>query len=129
VLTDARDASGANLMGLPFYVARLASLRMENIAVRKQLDEKLREDTVLTKKLAGDPENPRARGLRQQLAEERLKKAGVVDELGIAEGLRVNAAVDSELIFKRLEELEGRIGELTRYLKRKHNVDAPAGRR
>jgi len=126
VLADARGPAGANLMGLPFYVDRLDSLRKENVAVRKQLNDKLGEDTVLTKKLAGDPENPRARGLRQQVAEERVKKAGIVDEQGIAEGMRINSLVESELIYKRLEALEGRIAELSRYLKKKHSVDASA---
>jgi hypothetical protein len=126
VLAFAKDPGGADLMGLPFYVARLASLRADNAAVRKMLDEKLREDTVLTRKLAGDPENPKVRGLRQQVAEERVKKAGIMDEQGIAEGMRINSAVESELIFKRLEALDERIQELVRYLKKKHNVDVPA---
>ncbi|MFO0930635.1 MAG: hypothetical protein U0736_26995 [Gemmataceae bacterium] len=124
-LARAEESAGNALRVAPYYVAQLETLRKENEEIRAQLETRVKEDTSLTNKLAGDLEK-KLRGLREQLARERVKKAGIVEEQGILNGQRVNATVESELIFKRLETLDERIAELTRYLKRKYNVDATA---
>lgn len=127
-LARGQDAAGNDLKALPFYLAQLETLRKDNVELRAQLETRIKEDTSLTNQLVGDLER-RLRGLRLQLAEERVKKIGIVEEQGILDGLRINATVESELIFKRLETLGERIDELTRYLKRRHNVDAAAASR
>lgn len=124
-LARAEESAGNALRVAPYYAAQLETLRKENEDLRTQLETRVKEDTTLTNQLAGELEK-KLRGLRQQLAEERVKKGGLIDEQGIVNGMKVNATVESELIFKRLETLQERIDELTRYLKKKHNVDATA---
>jgi hypothetical protein len=123
------EAFGQPLMTREVYDERLAAHQKENMAIREELAKKVKEDEDLTRKLAGgkegDPE-PRIRGIRRELAEERLKRLGIIDEEGITDSLQVNVAVDSELILKRLVDLDDRIQELVRYLKKKHNVDVPS---
>ena len=112
-----------------FYDAELETHQKKNTTVRVALTQKVKEDEDLTRTLAGDKEGepePRLRGIRREIAEERVKRLGLIDEQGITKALEVNVAVESELILKRLDALDERILELGRYLKKKHNVDVPA---
>ena len=117
------------LMTRDVYDERLKDYQKQNFTIRENLTKKVKEDEDLTRKLAGDKEGdpePRIRGIRHEIAEERVKLLGLIDEQGITKALEVNIAVESELILKRLAELDGRIQELGRYLKKKHNVDVPS---
>ena len=117
------------LMTRVFYDAQLAAYQKQNTTIRIALAQKVKEDEDLTRTLAGDKEGepePRLRGIRREIAEERVKRLGLTDEQGITKALEVNVAVESELILKRLDALDERILELGRYLKKKHNVDVPA---
>jgi hypothetical protein len=122
VMVDAEEAPGIPLMSLTVYSTRWQDLRAENARIRKDLEAKVKEDTDLTIQLTGDSEG-KTKGMRRILAEERVKFAGVIDEQGVVEGLRVNTAVESELVLKRLETLNERLTELTKYLKMKSGVD------
>ena len=107
----------------------LKDYQKENVRIREALAKKVKEDEDLTRRLGGDKEGdpePRLRGIRREIAEERVKRLGLIDEQGITKALEVNVAVESELILKRLDDLDGRIQELGRYLKKKHNVDVPS---
>jgi len=128
-MEDAEDFAAQKLKTREVYDAQLKDHQAKNIKVREDLEKKVKEDDELTRKLAGDKEtdpDPRIRGLRRQLVEERTKREGIVDEQGITESIQVNVAVESELILKRLVALDERIRELTGYLKKKHSVDEPA---
>ena len=117
------------LMTRVVYDERLKDHQKENTSIRAELAIKVKEDEDLTRKLAGDkagePE-PRVRGIRRELVEERVKRLEIIDEQGITNSLQINVAVESELILKRLDDLDARIQELGRYLKRKHNLDVPS---
>jgi hypothetical protein len=111
------------------YDERLDAHQKENTKIREDLAKKVKEDEDLTRKLAGDKEGdpePRIRGIRRELVEERAKRLGLIDEQGITDSLQINVAVESELILKRLDDLDERIQELVRYLKKKHKVDVPS---
>ena len=117
------------LMTRVFYDAQLAAYQKQNTTIRIALAQKVKEDEDLTRTLAGDKEGepePRLRGIRREIAEERVKRLGLIDEQGITRALEVNVAVESELILKRLDALDERIQELVRYLKKKHKVDVPS---
>ena len=123
------EVFGQPLMTREVYDERLDAHQKENIATREELVKKVKQDEDLTRKLAGDKEGdpePRVRGIRRELAEERVKRLGLIDEQGITESLQVNVAIESELILKRLDDLDARIQELVRYLKKKHKVDVPS---
>jgi len=124
VLAPAEESAGGNpLLTLPVYQTQLAEVRAENARLREQLETKVKEDVALTNKLLGDKE-AQLRGLRELLVQERrIKQQGILAEKGVVEGMRINATVDSELIFKRLELINERIDELHRYLKLRHGVD------
>ena len=125
----AAEFSGQPLMTREVYDERLKDFQKQNTTIRENLEKKVKEDETLTRKLAGDKEGdpePRIRGIRREIAEERVKRLGLIDEQGITKALEVNVAVESELILKRLDALDERIQELGRYLKKKHNVDVPS---
>jgi len=123
------EFNGQPLMTRGVYDDRLKGHQMENAKLREDLAKKVKEDEDLTRRLTGDKDGdpePRIRGIRRELAEERVKRLGIIDEQGITEGLQINVAVESELILKRLDALDERIQELGRYLKRKHSLDVPS---
>ena len=128
-MVDADFAPDQPLMTREAYDERLKQHQADNTKLRADLATRVKDDAEETRKLAGDKETdpePRVRGIRRELVEERVKRQGVLDEQGITESLQVNVAVESGLILKRHDDLNERIGELTRYLKKKHKVDEPA---
>jgi len=127
-LEPAAEAEGVPLRTLGYYLARQQEHREENARIRMELEAKVKEDVELTNQLTGDPER-KTRGLRQLLNDERAKRLGIIDEVGITEGIRVNTTVGSELVLRRLESINQRIRELEAYLKKVHGVDAVAKRR
>lgn len=112
-------------LSMAAYDARLAQVRADTAQVRKELDAKIEEDKELTNLLAGSADG-KTKGLRQLLREEYVKKDGLRAEVGIVEGLRINRLVESELILKRLDAINERIGELEAYIKLKGGVDTSA---
>ena len=123
------EVFGQPLMTSEVYDERLLAHQKENDTTRVELEKKVKEDEVLTRKLAGDKEGdhePRIRGIRRELVEERAKRLALVDEQGITNSLEINVKVDSQLSANRLEALDERIQELVRYLKNKHKVDVPS---
>ncbi len=130
----AESAPGLPLMTREVYEERLAKYQEKNTELRESLAKLVHEDKRLTWELAGGvapvrkpvESTPKKRGLRHEIAEERVKRLGLIDEQGITRALEVNVAVESELILKRLDALDERILELGRYLKKKHNIDVPA---
>ena len=123
------EVFGQPLMTREVYDERLAANQKENAATRVELEKKVKEDEVLTRKLAGDKEGdpePRIRGIRRELVEEQAKRLAIIDEQGITNSLDINVKVDSQLSANRLQALDERIQELVRYLKNKHKVDVPA---
>jgi hypothetical protein len=116
VMEPAKDAIGQNLQAQVVYDKALDSAREENKKVLVKLDEEIKKDIFWTNKLLDDP--PR-KGLRTQLVEEKLKREGVTEELRIVEPLLVNTIVESDLILKRLESIQGRILELESYIKKR----------
>jgi hypothetical protein len=123
------EVFGQPLMTREVYDDRLALHQKENTAIRVDLEKKVKEDEALTRKLAGDKEGdpePRIRGIRRELVEERAKRLGIIDEQGITNSLEINVKVDSQLSADRLQALDERIQELVRYLKNKHKVDVPS---
>ena len=123
------EFGGQPLMTRDIYDTRLGDHQRENAMLRDDLAKKVKEDDDQTRRLAGDKDTdpePRVRGIRRELVEERFKRLGIVDEQGVTSGLQINVAVESQLILDRLDDLDGRIQELGRYLKKKHNVDVPS---
>jgi hypothetical protein len=71
------------------------------------------EDTDLTIKLAGDLQaGGKIKGLRQRLAEEKMKQERVRAEQEMLKPLLVNSEVESELLLDRSVQLKKRIKEL-----------------
>lgn len=122
-LVPAFEVPDVRLQSLSYYLEKSRELTAENARLRKELEAKVKEDTELTNRLTGDPER-KTKGLRMLIADERVKRQGITDEIGIVEGLRVNRLVESELILKRLSSINERVQELTAYLKQRHKVDA-----
>jgi len=117
------DDGSPNLRGRRHFERELNDLWNKHKILQGNLSEKVVEDTQLTNVLIGDETN--TKGLRHRLADERVKRLGVMDELGITEGLKENIRIESDLSLNRVQELDDRIQELVRYLKRRHNVDEP----
>lgn len=122
-LVDAEEVAGTPLQPRKEYVKRIENDRAENVKIRADLEEKVKEDTKLTNELVGEGKK---KGLRREVTEEREKRLGVVAEQGIVESLQINSAVDSELVLKRLESIDERVRELSSYLRVRHGVDVPA---
>lgn len=122
-MVPAEEAAGVSLMSLTTYQARVKELRDENGRIRQDFEAKLKENTELTNQLTGSPDG-KVKGLRRLLFEEREKNLGLVSEAGIAEGMRINAMVESQLVNKRLDSVLESIDLLQKYLKLKHGVDA-----
>jgi hypothetical protein len=111
---------GQQLNQASVYVTRLEAARKDNAAVLAALNKQLEEDQRLTNILTGTADK---RGLRQQLLDERAKRAGIEAEIAAVRPLFVNTAVETDLVQKRLQSLQDRIVELKAYLRSKHNVD------
>jgi hypothetical protein len=121
-MIPAQDPDGQDLKPKSASLMAFQTSKMENEQIRKTLEARLKEVSLLTVELSGDLMTKK-RGLREKITLERQKRQGLIDEQGIEESLLINADVESELILKRRELLEKRIAELRRYLKIKYNVD------
>jgi hypothetical protein len=107
-MAQAKDPSGAplQLQSLKYYDDVLKQKLEERQALQTKHQEQIAEATRLADQLNGP------RGLLQRLADERRKRAGIVDELKQVYPMLVNNLVDAERVLKRQKALERRLDEL-----------------
>lgn len=121
--TDALDRSGQPLLPLKSYENQMEAVRKENAAVLVSLEEQIRMGIELTNRLTGSAD---ARGLRQMLVDERIKREGVIAEFNSLRPLFINTVVDSQLMRERVETMKEQIDQLKAYLHMKYKVDVVA---
>jgi hypothetical protein len=131
VLEDARERAGQPgepprpLLSLVIYDEQLKQRRKQNEDILIKLKAEFEKDITETNRLLDAP--PR-KGLRTQLAEEKAKYEGIVEEQRLAQPLYVNTTVELDLVQKRIESLDERIKELESYMK-KRKMDVKVTRR
>lgn len=110
-LEPLKDRTGKPLQSLAVYNTQdngiLQSLQEAMDKQQKQIQEAIQ----LTDRIIGDDKKG-IRGLQQRILDEKAKDADVLDEQKQLAPLLVGAAVDTQLIAKRREQMERRIKEL-----------------
>jgi hypothetical protein len=120
VMRDTLDRLDQPLRPMATYVAQLEAVRKDNDSILANLEKQIKKTEGLTLQLTGEKG---ARGLRQKLVDERVKREGVIAEHNSVRPLFINITVESQLARKRLEALQEQIEQLKSYLRKTHEVD------
>jgi hypothetical protein len=99
------------LLSLAAYNDFLKTLNMQLETVIEDYKKLVQEDQDLTLRLIGDP-NKDKKGLRVRVADERIKRQGVEEEIKLVKPQLINTNVQGALIVKRRNSLKARIAEL-----------------
>ena len=121
-MAPALDQAMQPLLQMSTYNSRLEIAQKENKDVLDRLDAQIQEDIRLTNLLTGTMDPPK-KGLRQLLVDERDKRVDLDSEYLSVRPLFINTAVESELVRRRYDSMQGRINELKTYLLKKHKLD------
>jgi hypothetical protein len=136
LMEPAKDRADKDLLSRAIYDNELRTAQKDNLALLDELDGLIKEDIEETRKMLDlpgrrlpDGPDPRGvKGLRTLLQEERMKREGIEAEQRLVRPLFVNVAIESELVFQRIEAMEERIKELQNYIK-KRKLDAKLTKR
>jgi hypothetical protein len=102
----AEEPRGEPLYCYDWYVKELARLTTEIQNAEVEQQKLAKEEETLTEQVIGP------KGLRQQIVDEQIKLARVIEELKDVEDRQTNSRVDTELLLQRRAQLERRIEEL-----------------
>jgi len=114
-MKDAKDRTGAPLMGIDFYTGKLNSKDNEIKADSKSFDAAAGSDADLTGKIG------MVGGLRHQIEAEVYKAKQIKEQVDYLEEVRNNVFLEKELLQKRREQLEARRQQLENARKAQEN--------
>jgi hypothetical protein len=106
VSTGAKDRRGNPLLSYNYYLTEQAKTYDTLQKVLDDYKAGIEKDSQLTDLMLGP------QGLQQQMVEERNKRNDLIKEENAVRPLLLNAAVEFQLIGKRLQQLEKRVEEL-----------------
>jgi hypothetical protein len=106
-----KDQPGNPLQALAVYNKQDDEILQSLQAVLKKHESQIEEANKLTDLIIGD-KNKGIRGFQQRILDEQAKNANVLAEQKLLRPQLINTVVESELILKRKNQMEKRIGEL-----------------
>jgi hypothetical protein len=107
-MVDATDNFNRPLASQKWYNDAESKKRDALVAQQKKLEELIQKHRELSDLL----KPPDGKGLLQRIEDEKVKVKNVDEELAIVQPLRINTAVENELILRRDKMLRARIEEL-----------------
>jgi hypothetical protein len=111
LLTPLRERGGNPLLALAEYNKRDDSILKSIAEVLAKHEKQIVESNELTDLIIGDPAKG-TRGFQQRIVDEKIKNADVLAEQKLVRPQLINNVVQSQLIFKRNDQLNKRVEEL-----------------